>query len=360
MRYAAFLALNALTALPALAGAGSPVATQQPAAWLGVSYDVRWIEAGGSCESQLLVQAVVPGSPAARAGVRAGDLVFAIDGEGLPPTRLAALAARLAPGDSVRLAIRRDGSTRRVIAVAERRPDSPRRLVRPAEPSAGGPIIEVRGDTVLARNVPATPRVGGYWLMEGDGRTTFRPLQTTPTSELERRVAALIACAAPESRVVAGLRADLEGLHERAESLRVVIARRALERPGDDSRIVVFRHLVPGATTPGAPDLGRLRAEATMGALFRGFAGAELVAMEPELAAYFRGADAGLLVVRVAPGTPGQRAGLRPGDVVTAAAGQRVSSLAELRGLVAASPGDAVDLTVIRQGRRRSVTLPRP
>jgi membrane-associated protease RseP (regulator of RpoE activity) len=356
-----------LLLLAALAApAAAPAAAQQPASgpaasppvWIGISYDVRWVEARDGCASRLVVLGTAPGSPAERAGVRAGDIVVSIDGDAEPAQELPRLVARMSPGDRVRLTLDRDGSMLQVVAMADRRP-APPALPPPGPRAQEGPVVEIRGERLIARNVPTGAPVGGYWLADREGRTSFRPLATTPDAGIDRRVADLLECAQRHARI-APVRRDVQRIQERAESLRLVIARRTLERPDADPRRVLLRELVPGAVhLPDAATMMMVRTEDAMGTLLRGVAGAELVSMEPELAAYFRGAAGGLLVVRVVDGSPANRAGLRPGDVITAAAGQPVTSLSELRTKIGEAGPDPVELSIVRQGRRQSISLPR-
>jgi predicted metalloprotease with PDZ domain len=340
-----------------------------PTAWLGVTYDLRWVQTTGStCASRVLVEGVIPGSPAERAGIRPGDLVLAIDGDRAPARRLQLLSMRLAPGDSVRLLVDRSGSTRELTAVADRRPARPPTLPQRVTPDRGrdAPVIHIRGDTLTVSNLEAYGaavriRTPGYWLSQDDGRTVFRSLPARPTSDLDRRVASLLMCADTADNVVPALRVRAEQIQEQAESLRVVHARRALEHRDGEARVAALRALVPGAEPPAqAREVMVFRAEDALVASMRGVSGAEVVAMEPELAAYFRGVDGGLLVVRVAPGSPAHRSGLRPGDVVTGAAGRAVATPADLRAALSAPGASAADLDIVRQGRKRTVSLPRP
>ena len=65
----------------------------------------------------------------------------------------------------------------------------------------------------------------------------------------------------------------------------------------------------------------------------------------------------GEIIGRVEPGGPGARAGLRPGDVVTAINGKTVTPDQTLSYLVAnAAPGSTIKMDVIRDGRPTSVT----
>lgn len=379
MRQIAILLVVAATA----ATAAVPAAAQQDIyvvraapAWLGISYETQWVLDGRRCAPQVIVQAVVHGSPAERAGLQAGDAITAVNGEPASPGRLQAIADRLAPGDSVRLRLRREGSEREVTAIADRRPPRPLSISveRSDFRSGGAPVIEVVGDSLIARDLMPEwdpGRVRGYWIRGADGRAEYRTVGDWSGGELDDRVADLLACAdsagaraprwgSPGPRVAIGL----EELQERADSIRVAITRRAMER--QETRDVM-RRVDPTLlersprtiriTGPEGSYAFRVEEHTALG--LRGVAGAELTILEPELAEYFRNADAGLLVLRIAPDTPAGRAGLRPGDVVVAADGRTLESVAELRQVVALPGTEPVTLRVIRKGRTRELTLRR-
>lgn len=84
------------------------------------------------------VDAVTPGGPAAKAGIRSGDVITKVDGksvlaggsaedrerrESLPGLRLIELAARLEPGDTVQVEYRRGGERRTAAVVTEEEPE---------------------------------------------------------------------------------------------------------------------------------------------------------------------------------------------------------------------------------------------
>lgn len=95
------------------------------------------------------------------------------------------------------------------------------------------------------------------------------------------------------------------------------------------------------------------------GRVSRGFIGVTLTNVTPDLAAALSlGRDRGALIQDVPPGTPAERAGLRPYDVVTAIDGRAVSTDDELiRAVAARVPGTLADLDVLRDGTTRRVSL---
>jgi membrane-associated protease RseP (regulator of RpoE activity) len=368
-------ALALLLAAPAAAQQTVYVRQAAPA-WLGISYDLLWVEHGGTCHPEVVVASVIQGSPAERAGLRAGDAIVSLDGEPIPAGRLQAIASRLAPGDSVRIQVQRRGATREVTAVADRRPDRPLSIFMET-PGPGGstaPVVELVGDTLIARNLAEwTPaRARGYWVRRGDGRAEYHAISTWARSDLDQRVVDLLACADSAQAQVPvwdddpdPVRINLRRLQERADSLRAVITRRALERQDVEGFITTapVRRFEPGVGQPTVQFLGPggafyFRAE-DPSAGPAAVAGAQVTALEPDLAAYFRNAERGLLVLRIAPDSPADRAGLRPGDVVTAAGGRRLESVAELARIIALPDAGDVELRVIRHGRSRALTLRR-
>ena len=70
------------------------------------------------------------------------------------------------------------------------------------------------------------------------------------------------------------------------------------------------------------------------------------------------GQGSGAVVTSVAPGTPADRAGLQPGDVIVTADGSSIGSPADLRAAIARhKPGDRIRLTWQRNGQTRSATV---
>ena len=340
--------------------------------WIGIAFEAR--RAGGARGESpaIVITRVEPGSPAARAGLDPGDTLVSIDGRRVTAATLYALPARLAPGDTVTLEVRR-GDARTVRVVAAPRPvryafvpgppvifyDSLRRTVRVLLDSARA---AARVSTLDRRFFDSTltafrhEREQAYRAAAAalerarSARALERMRQQSEAAEPVRAMEQLQRLEQLEwirERTEAAARAaqDFERMRRDAETAARRL--RALERPRawlDTARDPLPRS---GPWIVRWLELGE-----------RAVAGAELVELNPELAGYFEGADAGVLVVRVGPGTPAARAGLRPGDVVTAADGRAVRAIRELRRAVAEGRRD-VRLEVVRKGRRLELRLDR-
>ena len=87
------------------------------------------------------------------------------------------------------------------------------------------------------------------------------------------------------------------------------------------------------------------------------YLGAELEPVEGQLAEYFA-VDEGVLVRSVEADTPGKRAGLRAGDVITSVDGKSIDSPSELREKIQqADPAKEVEMTVTRKGAATTLML---
>lgn len=95
------------------------------------------------------------------------------------------------------------------------------------------------------------------------------------------------------------------------------------------------------------------------GKVVRGYIGVGIQELTPDLAKAFNvPAEKGALIGNVEPNSPGAKAGLQRGDVITEINGQPVTSPNDLRLKVAAmAPGTTVHLKVIHSGGTRDVSL---
>lgn len=89
----------------------------------------------------------------------------------------------------------------------------------------------------------------------------------------------------------------------------------------------------------------------------RGRLGLMLMGLTPELRTHFGAtSNDGILVARVEPGSPAAKAGVRVGDVLTAANHQAVDDADDIRGAIAgAKKGETVELGLVRD--HKPVTL---
>lgn len=134
----------------------SSAAAGAPEGWFGV--DVQTVGTSTERGGRVLISAdyprvvsVEPGSPAAQAGLQAGDRLVAIAGVDLRQEALD-LGPILRPGNRVPVSLERDGVRRDVTVVITRRPatfnpGTSMRVttVEPAEPSPGGQVVTGRG-----------------------------------------------------------------------------------------------------------------------------------------------------------------------------------------------------------------------
>ncbi len=89
--------------------------------------------------------------------------------------------------------------------------------------------------------------------------------------------------------------------------------------------------------------------------------GVQLVEPTPELREHFGGApDAGVLVSKVLPGTPAERSGIRVGDLIVAAGGERVEDARDLIDAVAKAEGETIRIELIRDRKSLSVDVAIP
>ena len=95
------------------------------------------------------------------------------------------------------------------------------------------------------------------------------------------------------------------------------------------------------------------------GRVARGYVGVTLTELDPDLARSLRlERTDGALVQDVTSGSPGERAGLRPYDLIRSVDGQPVRTDDDLiRRISARAPGSVVDITLVRDGREQAVSL---
>jgi len=272
---------------------------QPDKAWLGVLLDAG--------DGGIIVRGVATDSPAAQAGLQAGDLVTAVDGRPVDEDDLGSLVGDHRPGDRVKLTVRRDGKEQEIAATLQGHP--------------GRMSFELSDDQ---------PGV----VLSGD---LFRGLEGLSGAD--------------------GL-AGLERLHE-LEGLKALQGKLAgIERLG------ALRGL---DKLPRVPCVGGDDDDCFAYAFLSGFArGPRLgVSVEPlseQLASYF-GIEpgGGLLVTETVADGAAAQAGIQAGDVLLSIGGTPVKRAIDIRrSLADAEAGSKVTVEVMRRGKRRTldVTVP--
>lgn len=338
--------------------AAETVARLTARGWLGLSLRELAAPPGapGAVDGvRLLVTDLYAGGPADQGGLRPGDVLVRINGAPARLPRFQSLASRLEPGDPLAFTVLRDGRMVDLSLEAGQAPgrdelvrqvlqvqlDSARVAFAPRLDSLNGilrslelhsaawvsaPRVEVarvEGDSL--RTMVVLTGADGSVVRVDDGRGVFGTLRLktdAPSDDVGQHVVG------PTSVRIRGM-ADSVAISGR-------LAREDVLREAND-------------------DVARRPLTAYLSGANR-VAGAELRAVDEALGAYF-GVSRGVLVLNVSPGTPAQRTGLAPGDVIVRVQGREVGDIEAFRTLLARSPGP-VSLQLVRRGRTLDVTLP--
>ena len=300
---------------------------------LGISFEP--VPAMSVNARRQLVTGVVEGSPAQKAGVLKGDTIVSINGL---PASTQVLSAPFEPGDTVTLRVSRSGGERNIAVVAAPRTDAQYTYVLPDSVDERMSVIIERvlrgADTI---RVHGTPNVTVRRFRTDSARTIIIDGDT-------------IHMALPGRMHMDSIRTYFRGMPD-------------LPRFYSDSGEFTF-HSPEGSRVFAfgvAPDsiMRGMQILATNAAFgMRAVAGAEMSALNPDLAPYFGTTD-GVLVLNVPTGTPAARAGLRGGDVIQRVGDTTVGTIQELRSAMESSRGGDVRLRVLRRGGTVDVTLPR-
>jgi len=312
----------------------------------------RAVAGDGGCGRLHVVETVVVDGPADRAGVQPGDTLLRLAGEELVGERGRGRVPDFAAGEEVEVRLARPGEGRRTLRVeATTRPADLTRLpVRMRSPRFAGTwrfrleTDREEGRELRARMAsPADPDSVPALVV----RTRVDAGPGAPTVTVTRIPMAFDVEASARLREVRDALARARGeLARRMAAIRDSVLREA--RVHLDS---LSEHRLVGVTGPG--DRPPLILSFSRGEDVRA-AGGEFRTLAPELAEYFRGAESGMLVLRVLPGTPAAELGLRPGDVVVEAAGREVRGPSDLREALRAYPRqDSLVVKWIRKGEAR-------
>ena len=93
------------------------------------------------------------------------------------------------------------------------------------------------------------------------------------------------------------------------------------------------------------------------GKVTRGWLGVVIQDITPEIAGTI-GVKEGILISQVAPNSPAQRAGLKPGDIIIAIDGEKMKEVRDLQfRIMKTRPGTEVSLTILRGGKEQVVKV---
>lgn len=338
----ALFGIGASGGLPSLAGGPEPLAAQErERARLGLFLDsfCSPAEPESDCERPPVVVSVVEDGPAYRAGVRERDTLLAVDGRSLSTTEGRRSLRSLAAGEPVLLSIAGPEGRREVRVTPELRaqaramqlewwsavPEGSDGEVRVYRYSGPGHVRELRS---RLDSLEVSAEGQAFVLIRPDPEGRLR-IEVTDSDSLFARSDV----PAPDGEPATGWVVQSRELASRLETVRdrtLHIARTQLDS---------LARLQAGIVRAPAPEFGRGRV-----------AGAEFREMTPELAEYFNGQDEGLLVLRVIPGTPAGRLGLRGGDIVVEVNGRPVRTDAEFRQQIVADPNQPKKVKWIRKG----------
>ncbi|HKK27996.1 MAG TPA: PDZ domain-containing protein [Gemmatimonadota bacterium] len=290
------------------------------------------------CHPVYVAETVVVGGPADQAGLEPGDTLLSVEGHPLGSEAGERVLAGLEAGRPVRVAVAREGG-RRTLRVTPATWPSGSRLLRVRVADTGldeGGVLRIRVHPMR----PSAPGAAGgrlFRLASPPGAPEGATVFAWSSGDSGRQ--------APWSTWQG--RMD-DSLTRRLEIFQDSVLAEARVRM--DSLRQAYRQW--------ARSSARRNAALASGRGIARLAGAEFRPLTPELAEYFEGADRGLLVLRVLPGTPAGMLGLRAGDVVVRAAGRRVHDGTDLRAaLVGVAPRDSVVVQWVRKGKTMTGVL---
>ncbi len=332
--------LPLLLALVMTAAAATTGAAQETRGWLGISLQcsncsreqtndiVVW-----SFSSPPEVRRVMPGGPAATAGLREGDLIIAVGGVDITTDDGGRAFGALTAGVAARIRVRRDD--------------------RELDLS----VIPGTGREAFGQEWKAYAWSGAAWdsLRQNLKQLYEGQLRLQVALRNAERALQVTEARAPrdEERVLAQRqRIQIDSIRQ-----RLVESQKLIRLQADSLAVwtLVAPRPLPEAAVVLPPPKARtitLYSDAVAGARF------EELSEDSPLVSYFPGVEAGLLIIRVVENTPAHVAGLRDGDVVLAVNGEPVRTVAELRNRLGAQ--GAAELTYVRKGKTATCKIQRP
>ena len=293
--------------------------------WLGVTTQATDADLRRSLDltrDGLLVNRVSADSPAARAGLKRGDVILSYNSRSVSePDELRSLVRDTEPGRNVDLVVWRDGARRTLDVEVGELPGDEEGMFDVPTPGAA-PTPEAP-ETPEPPRAPKAPRSREFSERHEDDGTVHRRMfedgRELSDKEIEERLKDK----------------DFESLHE-LKGLKELKDLPGLGWGDSNGRTFMFEG-------SGRGRLG-VRVEKLTGDL------AQVLGVT---------GDGGVLVVEVIEDTPAQKAGVRAGDVIVEVAGHEVSDREDLTKALNDEVG-RVDIVLTRKGSRRTVQADLP
>jgi hypothetical protein len=325
----------AVLALPGAARAQDGDEGERPG-MIGVSFSVHITRSDREPEPvrEVRIGHVRRGSPAEAAGVDEGDVVIQINGR---PAIEAFDDLELQEGETVQLHIRRGNDERTIAIVAAPRPARVATQFGIMTPGRGeGRMFFVGPDSIPLNAL--TMRIDSLQtrLLELDGGAIRVQMDSLITLFSDSANVFIHRLPNMEFRLEGPDMEALEGQLAELDDVTFEI----------DTQVEGLEDALESMERPFFMELGR-----------RAAAGAELAEMNEGLRRYFDNVQGGALVIEVSPNTPAARAGLEAGDVIVRAGGREVNDPEDVRHALMGEEDGSVALEVVRQGRRRELTL---
>ncbi len=317
-----------LVAMLALSGLGALTAASQSngQAWLGVSVS--------DSDEGVTVRMVVPGSPAAEAGLRRGDVIEAVDETAIETAgQLVDVIATYAPGDEVVLTVSWRGDSREVTVVLGEQPSMSNIMPQT------GPVL--RGALNL---------LGLDLEITDEGLRVQAIAPDSPLVDVGFEVGDLITAINGEP-----IDTDLPGMMLRLFHFRDEPLVFTVQRDGEEIEISVDPAAVFGGWQGAIPAMPTLPFQAARPSQL----GVRFQTIDADLAAEKDlPVTEGALILEVYEDTPAAQAGLQVDDIIVAVDGDVVDAKRTLpERLYAYDEGDVVTLTVLRAGEELAIEV---
>ena len=351
--------------LPATLMSQETVPTPPEAGWIGIRFDISGPGPPGATEERfaILVTDIYRGGPAEVGGLHPGDRLIEANGARLETYDgwMRALTS-VAPGETLRMKLLRDGTEQDVAVVAGQRPQS-------VQPALSLDLYFSTGAR-LARNADSLIQAVGEAAWGGLDEPPSIPWATevvlrgaggmdSVTWQMTFGATIAIEWTDPSERLLAFERMVQDNARRYQE------AREQLRAAEEEFRLLE-ETFVPPTAGGGGPDTtpvdvaqtGQPRLLLTPNIVGNSvvLGGALVRDLSAELESYF-GVGAGVWITDVVPGSPAERSGLRPGDVIVAVGDKEVTTVIEFR-VDLADVAMPVELTVIRQRNQVKLSYP--